>query len=58
MIVFRQRRTRVIVAVLGRDPFQLVEELVQFSSSQPPGEQVKDLLCGLVTAGIEAAQVG
>jgi hypothetical protein len=58
MIVLGEHNTRVIVAVVGCDPFQLIEELVQFSPAEPPVEQVTDLLCWSETAGIEAVQAG
>jgi hypothetical protein len=58
VIMFGQDGTCVIVAVFRRDLLQLIEELVQFSPSKPPIEQVADLLCWAEAAGIEAASAG
>jgi hypothetical protein len=44
MILFRQHNAGVVFAILRSNPLQLVEELVQFSPSKPPIEQVRDLL--------------
>jgi hypothetical protein len=45
VIVFGQRRARVIGAIFCCNLLQLSEELIQFSPFKPPIEQVADLLC-------------
>jgi len=45
MILLGQRGAGVVFAIFGSYPFQLVEELVQFSPPKPPLEQTLDLLC-------------